>query len=138
MMHAIADENLEAPVIQHDRNVNGDLLIGIAHEAVDALFQAQLPGGDFEARFRRSVHIHFVVRRQSRRGHNASQPDPWVTLAPEEIKRFGAGARGNRSIRTAARRRKMIGAAFPIRHYFFTNFSIKSEASRVGLWRTTP
>src|SRR5690348_6871878 len=62
MMHAIADEYLESSVIQRHGYVDGDLLVRITHEPVDAVFQAQLPGGNLEARLRRSVNIHFIVR----------------------------------------------------------------------------
>ena len=60
MMHAITDEDFQPPVIERHGNVDGDLLVGIAHEAVNAVFETQLFGGDFKARFgrmrRRSFH----------------------------------------------------------------------------------
>ena len=62
VMHAITDENFELSAIERHRDVHGDLFVGIAHEAVDALFQAQLFGGNFKARFGRFVDVEFVVR----------------------------------------------------------------------------
>ena len=63
MLHAIADEHFEVAAIEHHRNVDGDLLVGIAHEAVDALFEAQFLGGDFKARLGRLVNVHLLVGR---------------------------------------------------------------------------
>ena len=63
VMHAIADENFQLPVIERHRNVNGDFLVGIPHEAIEPFFQTQLLAAIFKARFGRFVNVEFVVRR---------------------------------------------------------------------------
>ena len=90
-MDAVTDKNLEAPIIQRYWNVDSDFLIRIAHKAIDALFESELPGGDFEARFRRSVDIHFIVRRQGRRRHNLFSAGLRSAVPGSETANFTSG-----------------------------------------------
>ena len=71
----------EAAAIEQHRNVDGDLFIGIAHEAVQAIFQTQHFCGDLEARRRRLVNVQFIVR--SEIGHCEGR---WSSADPASIR----------------------------------------------------
>src|SRR6266702_2645813 len=59
MQHAIAGEHFQSSVIHPDGNVEGDFFAGVFEIAVKPLLESQFVRGDFKARFRVLVDIHF-------------------------------------------------------------------------------
>src|SRR6266851_4063661 len=59
VQHAVTRKHFQSSVIHPDGNVERDFLAGIFEVAVKPLFESQFVRGDFKARFRVLINIHF-------------------------------------------------------------------------------
>ena len=64
VLHAVAGEDFELPVVHHDRDVDDDFAVGLLQHAPQARIEIELFGGDVEARGLCFPRIFFLFERQ--------------------------------------------------------------------------